>query len=161
MAVLYIAYWFTPSESISYRSSLLANNRSKFIELGGFRAHYLEQGAGPPLLMVHGGGTWLFSFQHNLEPLARSFRVIALDMPGHGYTEPTRSATRYDFDTTDRVLLEFLDAKGISRVSLVGRSWGGGWALHFAQCHPERVRKLVLIASSGLPGDDRFDRRVR
>jgi pimeloyl-ACP methyl ester carboxylesterase len=155
--IAYAAYCFTPSEAIAHRSPFLAINRSKFIEVTGFRVHFLDQGSGPPILMIHGGGTWLYSFRHNLEPLARSFRVIALDMPGHGYTKPTRSEARYDFETTDRVLREFLDAKGIPQASLVGHSWGGGWALHFAQRYPKRVRKLILLASSGLPGHERLE----
>lgn len=53
--------------------------------------------------------------------------------------------------------LGFLDAKGIAQASLVGHSWGGDWALHFAQQHPERVHKLVLIGSSGMPGGDRLE----
>ncbi len=152
--ISYAAYWYTPPEEHEYQSSFLASNHTEFIEVTGFRVHYLEQGSGPPVLMIHGGGTWLYSFRHNLEPLARSFRVIALDMPGHGYTDPTSPEATYDYQMTDRVLREFLDRKGIPKVSLVGHSWGGDWALHFAQRHPGRVHKLVLVASTGLPGGE-------
>lgn len=152
VGIAYGAYWHTPKAVIGYQSPYLAANSSEFAEVAGFRIHFLERGTGPPVLLIHGGGTWLYSFRHSLEPLSRSFRVIALDMPGHGYTEPTAPGATYDFETTDRVLREFLAAKGISKVSLVGHSWGGDWALHFAQRHPERVRKLVLLASTGLRG---------
>ena len=155
-AVLYLAYGHPPAGEPGYRSPFLADHATDFVQVSGFRIHHLEHGSGPPVVLIHGGGTWLYSFRHNFEPLARRFRVIALDMPGHGYTQRTGEAT-WDFAMTDRVLRELLDAKGITEVSIVGHSWGGGWALHFAQGHPERVRRLVLIGSSGLPGDDRLE----
>lgn len=151
--VVYTAYCYSPPHVASYRSPFLARTSSSFVDVGGFRTHFLDRGTGPVILLIHGGGTWLYSFRSNLEPLASSFRVLALDMPGHGFTEPQDPvATRYDYETTDRVLGEFLDRMDIDRVSLVGHSWGGDWAIHFAQRNPDRVRRLVLLASTGLPG---------
>ena len=154
---LYFAQRQGPREVIDHRSPFLDGHGSEFTEIAGFRVHHVEEGSGPALILVHGGGTWLYSFRHNLAPLAQTHRVIALDMPGHGYTRRESPGPRYDFETTDRILGGLLDAKGIDKASIVGHSWGGGWALHFAQSHPERVDKLVLIGSSGLPARDRLE----
>jgi pimeloyl-ACP methyl ester carboxylesterase len=107
-------------------------------------------GDGAPLILVHGGGMWLYSFRHNIGELSRSFRVYALDMPGYGYTVPLGRPVEVGLDTMADTLLEFMDALRIPRAVIVGHSWGGGWALRFTSLHPGRVSGLVLIDSSGL-----------
>lgn len=120
------------------------------VSLGNFAVHYLERGQGRPLVLVHGGGMWLYSFRHNVGALSRDFRVCALDMPGYGYTEPLGRIGPMGLETMSQTLLRFMDALGMSSAVLVGHSWGGGWALHFASRHPSRVDGLVLMDSSGL-----------
>jgi pyruvate dehydrogenase E2 component (dihydrolipoamide acetyltransferase)/4,5:9,10-diseco-3-hydroxy-5,9,17-trioxoandrosta-1(10),2-diene-4-oate hydrolase len=129
------------------------------ISAGGFRLNFLESGPpdGPPVLLVHGGGTWLYSFRHLFAPLAAlGCRVLALDMPGHGYTQPLPGVRpAYDLDSMAGTLAAFLDARAVTApVRLIGNSWGGGWALRFAQLHPERVSSLALLAPSGFCGKE-------
>lgn len=124
---------------------------SGFLMLDSFMIHYLRTGTGgSPLILVHGGGMWLYSFRHNIPALSAHFSVFALDMPGYGYTLPLSARRCYGLEDTSKVLLQFMDRLGIDRASFLGHSWGGGWVLHFAHRHPERVEKLVLVASSGL-----------
>lgn len=79
-------------------------------------------------------------------------------MIGHGYTlRAARLAPSYHLAETTRFIGEVLDGLGVQHASIIGNSWGGGWALAFAQAHPERVDALVLIGSSGLPGKDRLE----
>ena len=131
---------------------------SGFLMLDSFMIHYLRTGTGgSPLILVHGGGMWLYSFRHNIPALSAHFSVFALDMPGYGYTLPLSARRCYGLEDTSKVLLQFMDRLGIDRASFLGHSWGGGWVLHFAHRHPERVEKLVLVASSGL---DVRDHRV-
>jgi len=133
------------------RSRYLQTVGSRFLDLGSFRIHYLESGAGPKtIILVHGGGMWLYSFRHNIPSLSRRSRVIALDMPGYGYTLPRDGVRHRGLETTSEVLLEFMDRLDLERASFLGHSWGGGWVLHFAHLHPGRVEKIVLIDSSGL-----------
>ena len=92
----------------------------------------------------------------NIDALAANHDVIALDMPGHGETVRTAPGpARYDLAETTRFIEAALTGLGVERAVLVGDSWGGGWALAFAQAHPERVDRLVLIGSSGLPVQER------
>ena len=123
----------------------------------GFVLNVVDMGQpdAPPVLLVHGGGTWLYSFRWLYEPLVTlGYRVLALDMPGHGYTKSLPGVVpAYDLEMATSVISAFLDAKSVSRpVHLVGNSWGGGWALRFAQIHPARAASLSLLTSSGFHG---------
>jgi pimeloyl-ACP methyl ester carboxylesterase len=121
-----------------------------FLSTGQFHIHYAHKGAGPPLILLHGGGTWLYSFRHNIDELSHHFSVYAIDLPGHGFTRPLVKAVKYDAAAICRSLKEFMDRTGISTSHFAGHSWGGGWAIFFADQHPDRVSKLVLINSSGM-----------
>lgn len=133
----------------SMSSGYLQTVPSQYASLASFKMHYLEMGEGDPLILIHGGGVWLYSFRHNIRDLSCFFRVYALDMPGHGYTVPLKDTVSYGLETAAESLLEFMDMKGIERASLLGHSWGGGWALRFASRYPKRVERLILIDSSG------------
>jgi pimeloyl-ACP methyl ester carboxylesterase len=122
-----------------------------FIEVAGIRTHYLRAGeAGPPLFLLHGGGTdsAALSWGHIIEPLAKHFRIFAPDWPGYGESE--RPAIRYTMDFYIRFLGELMTALDIPAANLAGVSMGGGIALGFALRSPERVHKLVLVDSYGL-----------
>lgn len=130
-------------------SGYLQTIPSQYASLASFKMHFLEMGEGDPLILIHGGGVWLYSFRHNLRDLSCFFRVYALDMPGYGYTLPLQDTVSYGLETAAEVLLEFMNMKNIERASLLGHSWGGGWVLRFASQYPERVERLILIDSSG------------
>ena len=107
----------------------------------------------PPLLLLHGGGFDAadFSYRYAIEPLARRRPVLAFDWPGYGGSDKPNH--RYDLAYYARFLSHLMDSLGIERAALVGTSMGGGAALSFALCEPERVEKLVLVASYGLGKD--------
>jgi pimeloyl-ACP methyl ester carboxylesterase len=133
-------------------------NLEKSIDAGGYRVAYIRSGRGPTLVLLHGGGTWSYSWRRNIEELARNHDVIAIDFMGHGFTRRMNSKSpRYDLAQTNEFLEATLEALDVRQADFVGNSWGGGWALAFAQKHPDRVRRLILIGSSGLPGRDRLE----
>ncbi|MBI3928932.1 MAG: alpha/beta hydrolase [Armatimonadetes bacterium] len=121
----------------------------KFVDLDGYRTHYLEQGDGEPLLLVHGFFYDSFLWSANVETLARHFRVYSIDLWGWGYS--TREALDYGYPLYARQLRLFLDALGIKRAILMGQSMGAGAAIQFSLENPERVAKLILVGSAGLP----------
>lgn len=147
---------FMPGCSSSQDSRFLRENPTAFVEAGPFRFHYLHRGGGRPLLMIHGGGIWLYSFRHNVGPLSRRFSVYVPDMPGYGFSSVGERAPM-DNGTMVRAIGAFMDAMGIAKASLAGHSWGGGWALDFAEACPGRVEKLVLIDTAGLDVPDAFE----
>ena len=122
--------------------------RSATVVVNGHRLHYRTAGRGPVILLIHGiagsGATW----KRLLQPLARGHRVIALDLLGHGLSDKPRGD--YSLAGHASVVRDFLDALGISEVTAVGHSYGGGVAMQLLYQYPERVNRLVLISSGGL-----------
>lgn len=126
------------------------------LHVGEYDVRYVRRGSGPPVVLLHGGGTWSYSWRRNIDALATRHEVIAIDMIGHGYTRRhTSGRPAYDLVETSRLIAGVMDGLQIDRADFIGNSWGGGWALAFAQTHPDRVGRLVLIGSSGVPSPDR------
>jgi len=120
---------------------------------GGIRTNYLQAGDGEPVVLVHGSGPGVSAeanWRLTIPTLAQRLRVYALDMVGFGFTERPAQID-YNLKTWTDQLIGFLDALGIERASLVGNSFGGAIALHAATQHPQRVNRLVLMGSVGVP----------
>jgi pimeloyl-ACP methyl ester carboxylesterase len=125
--------------------------RSRHVEVGtGNRVHLLEQGAGPPLVLLHGTGNpagFLLPMLHELQGV----RAIAPDRPGVGLSDPIDfPAARYR-ETAVAWLDRLLDTLGLDATTLLGHSGGGVWALWYALAHPDRVKRLVLLGVPTLP----------
>jgi pimeloyl-ACP methyl ester carboxylesterase len=117
-----------------------------FIEADGFRVRYLEAGEGSPLVVLHGGGGLRHYTSHDL--LARSRRVILMEAPGFGDSEPNqRSQTMADLANS---LAKAIENLGISSFDLCGTSFGGRLALWLTVQHPDSVRALVLIGPAAI-----------
>lgn len=118
----------------------------RFVEVDGGRIHYLEQGSGPTLLLIHGLGGQMRNFTHSLlERLKGDYRLIIVDRPGSGYSTRPQGASatiRAQADTVAR----FMDALRLERPLVVGHSLGGAIALSLALNHPEKVGGLALLA---------------
>ncbi len=104
--------------------------------------HYIEIGSGEPLILLHGNGEDCSYFEHQMEPFARHFRVIAIDTRGHGQTP--RGKAPFTIRQFAEDLLGFMDAHDITKANLLGFSDGGNIAMVFSLAHPERVNKLIL-----------------
>ncbi|WP_406274465.1 alpha/beta hydrolase [Nocardia sp. NBC_00881] len=122
--------------------------------------HYAQAGTGPPVLLLPGSGGWKLTLTDLTAALARRHTVYALDPPGQGLTRIHDRSTRFGTDAVADSIRTFLDAVGIRRAAIVGHSWGGGFALRFAQLHPERLTRLALIAPGGLDVADRWEFRL-
>ena len=121
------------------------------IEAAGVRTNVHDQGAGEPVLLIHGSGPGVSAWANwrgVLPALAADRRVIAPDIVGFGYTERPAG---FEFSQQAWVdhLLALLDALELPAVSLVGNSFGGALALWLADRHPDRVSRLVLMGSVG------------
>ncbi|MDD3483831.1 alpha/beta fold hydrolase [Azovibrio restrictus] len=112
-----------------------------------------DVGVGTPVVLIHGSGPGVSAWANwrpVLPELARRFRVLAPDMLGFGFTERP-PAVHYSLDLWLEHLFALLDAEGLQRVHLVGNSFGGAIALAAAIRQPERVGRLVLMGSVGVP----------
>jgi len=104
-----------------------------------------EQGEGFPLVLLHGLGANAFSWRHNVAFLAQHFRVLALDLPGHGRT-PASLVSQHRLETMAQALGNWLKGQGLARFAVAGNSLGGSLALLLARDHPEEVAALILLA---------------
>jgi 2-hydroxymuconate-semialdehyde hydrolase len=126
---------------------------AKTVVAAGIRTNVHDVGSGAPLLMIHGSGPGVSAWANwrlVMPELAKRARVIAPDMVGFGFTERPANA-RYDMDTWVAQAVGLLDALDIARADLVGNSFGGALALALTIRHPQRVRRLVLMGSVGVP----------
>lgn len=138
-----------PEELAEYESEA-----SRFVPVRGLSVHLREEGKavgdGAPLVLLHGTASSLHTWDGWVAELERDHRLVRLDLPGFGLTGPDPQG-RYAPEDDVALLVELFDRLGLDKVSLAGNSLGGGIVLRFALAHPERVEKLVLVDSSGLP----------
>lgn len=118
------------------------------LDLHGDRVAYRDEGAGEVLLLIHGIGGSSNNWRAIIPTLSTKYRVVAPDLLGHGQTDKPRGD--YSLGAFAVFLRDFLDALGISRVTVIGHSLGGGVAMQFTHQHREYCERLVLISSGGL-----------
>ena len=126
------------------------------VTAGGVRMNVLTAGPAdaPPVVLVHGSGPGVTAYANwrlTIPELAKRYRVIAPDMLGFGFTERPQPATVCDTDAWVRQLVDLLDVLDVPQASVVGNSFGGAIALRLAARHPDRVARLVLMGSVGVP----------
>jgi pimeloyl-ACP methyl ester carboxylesterase len=123
-----------------------------FVSAGGISTHYHDAGEGDPVLLLHGSGpgvsAWA-NWQHTIPALAKTSRVLAFDLVGYGATERPETI-RYSLRSWTDHVWAFLDALGLSQVSVVGNSLGGRLALQLAEDDTSRLTKMVLMGSPGV-----------
>lgn len=126
---------------------------ARSVTAAGIRTNLHDLGQGFPVLMIHGSGPGVSAYANwrlAMPELARSRRVVAPDMVGFGFTERP-AGHRYGMDTWVKQAVGVLDALDLPQADLVGNSFGGALALALAIRHPQRVRRLVLMGSVGVP----------
>jgi pimeloyl-ACP methyl ester carboxylesterase len=116
----------------------------KFVEVEGLDVHYVEQGEGEPVLMLHGWPTSSYLWRGILPVVGEGNRAIAIDLPGFGRSDKPTDAS-YSFRFFDRVLTGFLEAIEVERLGLAVHDLGGLIGLYWAAQHPERVTRLALL----------------
>jgi pimeloyl-ACP methyl ester carboxylesterase len=145
LAVVYANTRLTQTETLDPEA---AAPDGQFITVDGVRLHYLDGGAltgdRPPVLLLHGFGASTYSWRHTIPAIASRERVLALDFPGHGYSERVLTST-YSLRRTANLVAGFLDALDVDRAVVAGNSMGGAVALQLAISHPQRVARLVVV----------------
>ena len=109
----------------------------------GIRQFYLEAGAGPPVILLHGFPETSFAWRFQIPALARHYRVIAPDLRGYGETD--KPSKGYDKRTMANDVVELLETLGVGRVALVGHDRGARVATRLVKDHPELVDRLVVM----------------
>lgn len=131
-----------------------------YLDIGGNQLHYVDQGQGRPVVMVHGNPTWSFYYRNLIRELSRTCRTIVPDHIGCGFSDKPDAAA-YDYTLENRVddletLITSLDLK--EKISLIVHDWGGMIGLAWALDNLDRVDKIVITNTAGffLPADKKF-----
>lgn len=118
------------------------------LRINGLETYYTVEGQGDPVVLLHGWGSSSQSLASLRGALARTFCVLAVDLPGFGWSQPPPVA----WGTQEYAghILRLIQETGIERAALVGHSFGGRIAIALAAAEPQRVSRLALVASSGV-----------
>src|SRR5665213_45071 len=149
------AFWYFSEPDIS-RATLEAKYGtppSQFVMLpDGARAHVRDQGlkSDPVLVLVHGSNASLFTWEPWVQRLGNSFRIVSMDMPGHGLTGAVPN-NDYSQEGMVKFVAEVADKLGLQKFAIADNSMGGGVVARFAEEHPDRVSALILVDAGGEP----------
>jgi haloalkane dehalogenase len=134
--------------------------KKNYLDLGGIKYHYLDEGKGEPVVMLHGNPTWSFYYRNLVLALRGSYRVIVPDHIGCGLSDKP-DEKKYHYTLKQRVddLERLLSHLGIDKeITLVVHDWGGMIGMAYAVRHPERIKRLVILNTSAfhLPKTKKF-----
>lgn len=121
--------------------------RSHYLQLDDARMHYVDEGEGRPILMLHGNPTWSFYYRNLIKVLRTSHRVIAPDHVGCGFSDKPR---RYPYTLQSHIanVGRLVSHLGLEDVTLIVHDWGGPIGFGWATRHPELVRDLIVFNSA-------------
>jgi len=151
LALAALAYWlWTPDKGRDELAAKYLAAPGDIESIGPWRLHVRDTGprAAPPVILIHGLGASLHTWDAWAAGLEREHRVIRFDLPGSGLSEPDPKGDYGDGRSVE-LLLALMDRLGLARASIAGHSIGGRIAWTFAALHPGRVDKLVLVAPDG------------
>ncbi len=148
------AWLYTPDKKIAELESIYLRASTDYVEVAGQRLHIRDDGSqnankdAPAVIMLHGVGASLHTWEPWAAQLKSDMRVIRFDLPGFALSGPDPTDDYSDARSV-RIILALMNKLNLTRASVVGNSIGGRIAWKFAAAYPERVDKLVLIAPDG------------
>ncbi len=130
----------------------------QFILSNGVRLHYVTQGEGPLMLMLHGFPEFWYSWRHQIPAFAQDYKVVALDQRGYNDSDKLTDVSAYRMAELVADVRGVIQGLGYDRCILVGHDWGGAVAWNFAYAHPEMLEKLIVL---NLPHPAKFAAGLR
>ena len=125
---------------------------ARFACVNGWRMHYVDEGNGDPVLLLHGNPTWGFLYRDVISPLVQSGRrVVVPDMIGFGLSEKPAREHAHTLDGHIANLVSLVRQLGLTRVTVVCHDWGGPTGLSLAMSNPDKVRALVVMSTWAWP----------
>jgi pimeloyl-ACP methyl ester carboxylesterase len=127
--------------------------KSWFIRVNGLKTHFIEAGEGEPLILIHGGGpgaSGAHNWGKNIGALSRHFHVFAVDLIGYGLTD--KPPIEYSYQAKVDQLSNLIDALCLDQVHLCGNSMGCYVVVRYALDRPERVKKVLMVATATVAG---------
>jgi haloalkane dehalogenase len=116
-----------------------------YVEQDGLRMHYVDEGDGDPVLLLHGEPTWAYLYRKVIPRLTSSYRCLAPDYFGFGRSDKPTEPGWYSYDRHTESIARFAEHLGLRNTTVVMQDWGGPIGLRFAVEHPDRVARLVVL----------------
>lgn len=126
----------------------IRKSNGQFIKIGENTIRYFEEGQGETVIFIHGLGQAMYTFRKNARILSEHCHVVALDLLGHGLS--SKPEIDYTIDDFSKLIVDFMDAMGIEKASLLGFSTGAIIALDVAIKFPKYVKRLFLLTPGGV-----------
>jgi 2-hydroxy-6-oxonona-2,4-dienedioate hydrolase len=139
--------------------AITEQSTQKFVQAAKWRVRYHEAGQGHPVILLHGSGpgaTAWSNFGPNIEVLAKKYRVIALDFPGWGLSDPFDPDTGARFTVNMEVVIGLMDALKIERAAVIGNSMGGIASQMLTAYHPNRISHCITMGAPAPGGPQVF-----
>ena len=137
---------------------LFGSWQHEYITTNGVKLHYVTQGEGPLMLMLHGFPEFWYSWRHQIPEFAKDFKVVALDLRGYNDSDKPANQSAYVMAEFIRDIEGVIKGLGYDKCVLVGHDWGGAIAWNFAYAHPEMVERLIVL---NLPHPAKFAEGIR
>ena len=120
--------------------------KENYAEIYGVRLHYVDEGSGPPVLMVHGQPTWSYLYRKMIPPLvAAGYRCVAPDLMGFGLSDKPSDESEYTLPRHVELVTGLVEKLGLKGVVPVGQDWGGPIGLRYAIDHRDNVSALIIL----------------
>lgn len=124
-------------------ANLMFNHQT--IRTNGIQLHYVTEGEGPLMLMLHGFPEFWYSWRHQIPEFASQYKVVALDMRGYNDSDKPSQTSDYDISELIQDVKGVITGLGYDRCVLVGHDWGGAIAWTFAEAYPAMVERLIVL----------------
>ena len=148
----------TPTFSSAAERSRPAPWHHGTLQANGINFHYVTAGDGPLLLLLHGFPEFWYSWRHQIPVLAKTHKVVALDLRGYNDTDKPRGSNSYRLPTLIQDVVSVIGALGYDRCTLVGHDWGGAIAWAVSNQYPNLIENLIVL---NLPHPARFFQGLR
>ncbi|KOP25721.1 epoxide hydrolase [Hapalosiphon sp. MRB220] len=135
-----------------------ANWQHDYISTNGIKLHYVTQGEGSLMLMLHGFPEFWYSWRHQIPEFAKYFKVVAVDLRGYNDSDKPKEQSAYRMDEFLQDIKGLIEGLGYEKCILVGHDWGGAIAWRFAYAYPEMVERLIVL---NLPHPAKFSEGLR
>lgn len=132
--------------------------KHEYILSNGLKLHYVTQGEGPLMLMLHGFPEFWYSWRHQIPEFAKDFKVVALDLRGYNDSDKPKNQSAYVMDEFVRDIEGVITGLGYEKCILIGHDWGGAIAWNFAYSYPYMVEQLIIL---NLPHPAKFSEGLR
>lgn len=130
----------------------------EYLTSNGIRLHYVTQGSGSLMLMLHGFPEFWYSWRHQIPEFAKDYKVVAVDLRGYNDSDKPKDKSAYVMDEFIKDIEGVIKGLGYDKCVLVGHDWGGAIAWNFAYAHPEMVERLIVL---NLPHPAKFAEGIR